>query len=79
MATASTSCEKVMAGETASIENIHSSALSISLDGEDGSKVSLDLAPRQIMTFTAGQANVQLTLHRGDPNGLRIIKPENAS
>ena len=79
MAQAASPCEKVMAGETAIIENLHSSALSISLDGEDGCKVALDLAPRQVMTFTAGQANVQLTLHNGDPSCLRIIKPENAS
>ena len=79
MQQAASPSEKVMAGETASIENVHSSALSISLDGEDGCKVALELAPRQIMTFTAGQANVQLTLHNGDPAGLRVIKPENAS
>ncbi len=67
--------EKVMAGETASIENIHASALSISLNGEDGSKVALDLAPGQVLGFTAGKVNVELTLHHGDPAGLRIVKP----
>jgi hypothetical protein len=67
--------EKVMAGETASIENIHASALSISLNSEDGCKVALDLAPGQVLGFTAGKANVELTLHDGDPGGLRVIKP----
>jgi hypothetical protein len=67
--------EKVMAGETASIENIHARALSISLNSEDGCKVQLDLAPGQVLGFTAGNANVDLTLHNGDPAGLRVIKP----
>jgi hypothetical protein len=64
-----------MAGETASIENIHAQALSISLSSEDGCKVALDLAPGQVLGFTAGNLNVDLTLHNGDPAGLRVIKP----
>ena len=79
MAQPTPSSEKFMAGETASIENIHSRALSISLNGEDGSKVTLELAPGQIIGFTAGQCNAELTLHEGDSSCLRVIKPENAS
>jgi hypothetical protein len=79
MAQPASNSEKFMAGESASIENIHSNALSISLNGEDGSKLALDLAPGQVITFTAGQCNAELTLHQGDPACLRVIKPENAS
>jgi hypothetical protein len=75
MAHAASTHEKVMAGETASIENIHASALSISLSSEDGCKVAIDLAPGQVLGFTAGNANAELTLHDGDPAGLRVIKP----
>ena len=64
-----------MAGETASIENIQASALSISLSSEDGGKVALELAPGQVLGFTAGKVNAELTLHEGDPAGLRVIKP----
>ncbi len=71
--------EKVMAGETASIENIHASALTISLTSEDGCKVALDLAPGQVLGFTAGTVNAELTLHNGDPAGLRVIKPGTAT
>ena len=71
--------EKVMAGETATIENTHTAALSISLATEDGCKVELELAPGQVLGFTAGQTSAQLTLNGGDPAGLRVIKPENAS
>ena len=67
--------EKVMAGETATIENVHAAALSISLYSEDGWKVALDLAPGQVLGFTAGKADADLTLHSGDPAGLRVIKP----
>ncbi|MDY6984203.1 MAG: hypothetical protein SV422_14050 [Pseudomonadota bacterium] len=79
MAQAAPNCEKFMAGETASIENIHSRALSISLNGEDGGKLTLELAPGQVISFTAGQCNAELLLHDGDPSCLRVIKPENAS
>lgn len=79
MAQAAPNCEKFMAGETASIENIHSRALSISLNCEDGSKLTLELAPGQVIGFTAGQCNAELLLHDGDPSCLRVIKPENAS
>jgi hypothetical protein len=71
--------EKVMAGETASIENIHAAALSISLSTEDGCRVALDLAPGQVLGFTAGRENVDLTLHSGDPAGLRVIKPDTST
>jgi hypothetical protein len=79
MAQAASKPDKVLAGETASIENVHSSALAISLNSEDGCKLTLDLAPGQVLGFTAGKTNVELTLHRGDPAGLRVIKPETAT
>ena len=28
-----------------------------------------------VLGFTAGKVNVELTLHHGDPAGLRIVKP----
>ena len=75
MTESKSSSEKVMAGETASIENTHSAALSISLSSEDGYKFDLELAPGQILGFTAGTVCAGLTLHHGDPAGLRVIKP----
>jgi hypothetical protein len=75
MTQAAPSHEKVMAGETASIENVHSAALSISLSNEDGCKFDLELVPGQILSFTAGQVSADLVLHHGDPRGLRVIKP----
>jgi hypothetical protein len=71
--------EKVMAGETASIENVHIAVLSISLSVEDGCRVALDLAPGQVLGFTAGKLDAELTLHSGDPAGLRVIKPDTST
>ena len=69
--------ESIAAGETASIENTRSAPLSISLVSENGCKVDLELAPAQVLNFTAGDANAQLVLHNGDPSCLRVIKPTN--
>jgi hypothetical protein len=68
--------ETILAGDTASIENTHTAALAICLTSENGCKLELELVPGQILNFAAGTANAELVLHRGDPAGLRIIKPE---
>jgi hypothetical protein len=77
MTTATDTNETIAAGETASIENTRSAPLSISLLSENGCKVELELAPAQILNFSAGDANATLVLHEGDPASLRIIKPTN--
>lgn len=79
MATAASTTDEVRAGESASIENVHSAAISISLDGDDGLKLTFDLAPQQVLSFKAGNANVQIILHHGDPDALRVIKQETAT
>jgi hypothetical protein len=77
MTTASDTNEAIAAGETASIENIRSAPLSISVTSENGCKIELELAPKQILNYTAGDANAMLVLHNADPSCLRIIKPTN--
>ena len=77
MTTATETNEAIAAGETASIENIRSAPLSISVTSENGCKVEIELAPKQILSFTAGDANAMLVLHDADPSCLRIIKPTN--
>ena len=75
----SNSIEKISAGETATIENTQSSALSISLVSDNGCNVEIELMPKQVIGFSAGSANAEVVLHHGDPAGLLIIKPELAS
>ena len=35
----------------------------------------IDRSATELLGFTAGKVNVELTLHHGDPAGLRIVKP----
>ena len=71
--------ETISAGETASIENIHSEKLSISLICISGCRVDIELAPGQVLGFSAGSSDAKVVLHHGDPANLLIIKPESAS
>jgi hypothetical protein len=71
--------ETISADETASIENTHSEKLSISLICTNGCRVDIDLAPGQVLGFSAGSSNAKVILHHGDPANLLIIKPESAS
>ena len=71
--------ETISAGDTASIEKIHSEELSISLICNDDCRVDIELAPGQVLQITAGSSDAKLVLHHGDPANLLIIKPESAS
>lgn len=71
--------EKIGAGETASIENTHSEELSISLICSNSCRVDIELAPGQVLGFSAGSSDAKVVLHHGDPANLLIIKPESAS
>ena len=71
--------ETISAGETASIENTHSEKLSISLISINGCRVDIELAPGQVLGFSAGSSDAKVVLHHGDPANLLIIKPESAS
>lgn len=71
--------EIIAAGDTASIENTQSAPLSISLAGEDGSHLELDLLPGQVLGVTAGSIDLRVILHHGNPKGLLIIYPGSAS
>jgi hypothetical protein len=71
--------EKISAGETASIENTHSEKLSISLICINDCRVDIELAPGQVLGFSAGSSDAKIVLHHGDPANLLIIKPESAS
>ena len=71
--------ETIGAGEVANIENTHSEKLSISLHGGKGCRVSIELAPGQVVEFCAGDSEAKVVLHHGDPANLLIIKPESAS
>lgn len=73
------SVEVILAGETASIENTQSTALSISLISDNGCHMEIELRPGQVVGFSAGNANAKVILHHGDPAGLLVIKPESAS
>ena len=79
MSAATETNEAIAAGETASIENTHSAPMAISIVSENGCKVELELAPAQVLNFSAGDANAVLALHEGDPSRLRIIKPTNVT
>jgi len=71
--------ETISAGNMASIENTHSEELSISLICGDGCQVDIELAPGQVLEFSAGNLDAKVVLHHGDPANLLIIKPESAS
>ncbi|GGO85708.1 hypothetical protein GCM10011348_34880 [Marinobacterium nitratireducens] len=71
--------ETIPAGDMASIENIHSQELSISLICSDGCRVDIELVPGQVLEFSAGDGNARVVLHHGDPSKLLIIKPDSAS
>jgi hypothetical protein len=71
--------ELILAGEKATIENTLSSALSVSLFGNDGSEFEIEMMPGQIVGVAAGSTDVQVVLHKGDPSGLLIIRPQSAS
>ena len=71
--------ETISAGETASIENTHTEKLSVSLVCINGCRVDIELAPGQVLGFSAGSSDATVVLHHGDPANLLIIKPESAS
>jgi hypothetical protein len=71
--------ETISAGETASVENVTANALSVSLQGSHGSHIELELLPGQIIGVGAGNDEIRILLHEGDPADLLVIKPENAS
>ena len=71
--------EPILAGEKATIENTQSSALSVSLFSNDGSEFEIEMMPGQIVGVSAGSADIQVVLHKGDPAGLLIIRPQSAS
>jgi hypothetical protein len=76
MAKFSDSLEKISAGEQASIENTHSTALALSVISDNGCQVEIELMPGQVLGFSAGDTDAKIVLHHGDPAGLLIIKPE---
>lgn len=69
----------ISAGDTASIENTHLDAIAISLVCSSCCQVDMELAPGQVLEFTAGSSDAKVVLHHGDPANLLIIKPESAS
>jgi len=71
--------ETISAGDTASIENTHSAALSISIICSNDCEVDIELAPGQALGLTTGSSDAKVVLHHGDPANLLIIKPESAS
>ena len=71
--------EKIGSNETASIENTGLENLSVSFVCTNGCRMDLELAPRQVVEFTAGSSEAKIVLHQGDPSSLLIIKPESAS
>lgn len=71
--------ETISAGDTASIENTHSEALSISIICNNDCRVDIELAPGQALGFSTGSSDAKVVLHHGDPANLLIIKPESAS
>ncbi|MDO8272930.1 MAG: hypothetical protein Q7U82_13610 [Gammaproteobacteria bacterium] len=71
--------EKIGAGESANIENTGSEKLSISMICSNGCRVDMELAPGQMLEFSAGNSDARVVLHHGDPADLLIIKPESAS
>ena len=71
--------QTIKSGQTASIENTHSEELSISLICINGCRVDIELAPGQVLEFSAGSSDAKVVLHHGDPANLLIIKPESAS
>ena len=71
--------ETISAGNTASIENTHSERLSISIISSDDSRVDIELAPGQTLGLSAGDSDMKIVLHHGDPANLLIIKPDSPS
>lgn len=71
--------ETISAGDTASIENTHSEKLSISIICSKYCRMDIELAPGQVLGFTAGDSDAEVVLHQGDPANLLIIKPDSAS
>ena len=71
--------ETIGAGDTASIENTHSEALSISIICSNDCRVDIELAPGQVLGISSGSSDAKVVLHHGDPANLLIIKPESAS
>lgn len=71
--------DEIPAGENVSIENSLSSGLEISLVCDSGSQFDIELLPGQSLGFSGGKVAAKIFLHKGDPAGLLIIKPETAS
>jgi|GEM_PF-2542706 len=71
--------EIVAAGETANVENVTTTALSLRLLGPKGSHVQLGLLPGQVIGLCAGEDEIRIILQEGDPADLLVIKPETAS
>lgn len=71
--------ETISAGDTASIENTHLEKLSISIICSKYCRMDIELAPGQVLGFTAGDSDAEVVLHQGDPANLLIIKPDSAS
>lgn len=71
--------QHISAAETASVENVGSEALSLSLICDNGCRIDLELAEGRALKLTAGDSGAKIVLHHGDPKNLLIVKPETAS
>lgn len=71
--------DEIQAGDTVSIENTDKSGLHISLICNGGSHLEIELLPGQSLGFSAGATGAKVVLHKGNPEGLLVIKPETAT
>lgn len=71
--------EEIPAGDVVSIEHSQSTGIHISVHCDGGSRFDIELAPGQVLGFTAGDEGAKIFLHDGDPSALLIIKPETAA
>ncbi|MFU8815397.1 MAG: hypothetical protein ACNA7W_08620 [Pseudomonadales bacterium] len=70
--------EQVDPGDSVSVENVQDRDLSISVATADGSRMTLELAPGQVIELVAGDGGARVLLHHGDPTGLLVVKPDTA-
>lgn len=68
--------EQLAAGETATIENMLSTSMRISLVSGDDSQLDIEILPGQVIRFTAGKGRAKIVVHDGDPSGLLVVKPD---
>lgn len=71
--------EQLRPGDTVSVENSQDRPLSISIVAAEGTRLNMQLAPRQVLEFSAGKSDAQIILREGDPAGLLVVKPDTPS